>query len=134
MIPFIDFLTENFAPHIRPVIAGAGTKVPVKKPLENVEDVVWISEKKLKQIAQYLKKEHNIKAELDKSVEGEEVLSVTLPVAYGSKSFQLFPDNVLVLYAHDYTVYSPTHHEQHRAIVHQLNTLYAGKFKYQKKA
>ena len=133
MIPFIEYLFENFAPEVRPVIAGLGTKIPVKKPLENIVDIVWVSEKKLKQIAQYLKKEHNIKAEIEKSVEGEEVLSITLPNSHGAKSFQLFPDNVLVLYDHDYSVYD-SNHEPHRVMVHQMNMAYPKKFKFQKKA
>ena len=50
MIPFIEYLFENFAPEIRPVIAGLGAKPPVKNPLENVVDIIWVSEKKLKEI------------------------------------------------------------------------------------
>ena len=49
MIPFIEYLFENFAPVIRPVIAGLGVKPPVKNPLENVVDIIWVSEKKLKE-------------------------------------------------------------------------------------
>ena len=133
MIPFIEYLFENFAPEIRPVIAGLSAKPPVKNPLENVVDIIWVSEKKLKEISQYLNKEHNIKAEVEKGVEGQSVISIKLPVAYGNKAFQLFPENVLVLYDHDYTVYDSTH-EPHRVMVHRLNMAYPKKFKYQKKA
>lgn len=131
MIPFIEYLFENFAPEVRPVIAGLGAKIPVKKPLENIVDIVWVSEKKLKQIAQYLKKTHNIKVEIEQSVEGEDVLE--LQFSKTGRSFQLFPDNVLVLYPDTYTVYD-THHEPDRVKVHQMNMAYPKKFKFQKKA
>ena len=131
MIPFIEYLEENFAPEIRPVIAGAGTKIPKQNVLKDVVDIVWISEKKLKQIAQHLKSKHSISATLDKSVEGEDVLSIKMPHALGAKSFQLFPDNVLVIYPENFMVLD-IHHEPHRSLVHQLNTAYK-EFPYQKK-
>lgn len=131
MIPFIEYLEENFAPNIRPVI-GDYVRYTGKDLTKDIIDIIWISEKKLKEIAQYLKSEHNIEAHLEKAVEGETVIAVKMPSQYKGRKFQLFPDNVLVLYPEEYRLFDATT-EKHRIMVHQMNMAYPKQFKYQKK-